>query len=230
MGITPLNTTHNGDAKRYTANPDYLDQIESILFYAKEHMTSPCSFHLLSHVSEPENLDKSNFLKNFSRALKRQYKTSQQQVPETLLIYSIEFKMTDVDEINDTDEAYISGKNDKIKLPFLHIHVCIIADCNKTIPQAFNAKAQAALNEIAGLSKARYYKSKARNIYVLDEETGERKVHRTNAQMYKSLKKEFDDVYDRVKYLAKLEQKDPDNIPFRQKFGCSRLPKLESNT
>lgn len=189
-------------------------------------MTSPCSFHLLSHVSDPDSFAKvkSDFSKLFKRGLKRQYKDSKQQVPEVLLVYSVEFKITSVDEIEDTDKAY-TGEASKIKLPFLHIHVCIIADCNKTIPQAFPKRAMQALNEIDGLTKARYFRTKPRYVMVYNEAESKLVKTRTESQMYKSLKKEFDDVYDRVKYLAKVEQKDPENIPFRQTFGISRLSK-----
>ena len=190
-------------------------------------MTSPCAFHLLSHISEPDAFAKvkSDFAKHLKRALKRQYKSSKQEVPDVLFIYSIEFKMTDIDEINDTDDAYKPTEVVKIKLPFLHIHICVIADCKKTIPQSFNKRAMQALNEIDGLTKARYFKSKDRYVNVFDDETRESTKQRLEPQMYKSLKKEFDDVYDRVKYLAKVEQKDPENIPFRQTFGISRLVK-----
>lgn len=190
-------------------------------------MTSPCAFHLLSHISDPNAFAKvkSDFAKKFKRGLKRQYKSSKQEVPDVLLIYSIEFKMTDIGEINDTDDAYFKKGADSIKFPFLHIHVCVIADCKKTIPQSFNKRAMQSLNEIDGLTKARYFKSKDRYVNVFDDETRESTKQRLEPQMYKSLKKEFDDVYDRVKYLAKVEQKDPENIPFRQTFGISRLSK-----
>lgn len=190
-------------------------------------MTSPCSFHLLSHISDPDAFAKvkSAFAKEFKRGLRRQYKSSKQETPDVLLIYSIEFKMTDIDEINDTDEAYKPSEAVKTKLPFLHIHICVIADCNKTIPQAFSKRAMQALNEIDGLTKARYFKSKDRYVTVFDDETRESTKQRTKPQMYKKLKTEFDDVYDRVKYLAKVEQKDAENIPFRQKFDTSRLVK-----
>ena len=219
---------NNDDAKNYHANPDHLERVEEVLFYAKDNMTSPCAFHLLSHISDPKAFAKvkSDFAKNFKRALQRQYKSSEQETPDVLLIYSIEFKMTDIDEINDTDDAYKPTEVVKIKLPFLHIHICVIADCKKTIPQSFNKRAMQALNEIDGLTKARYFKSKDRYVSVFDEETRESTRQRTKPQMYKSLKNEFDDVFERVKYLAKVEQKDPDKIPFRQKFGCSQLPKV----
>jgi hypothetical protein len=201
--------------------------VEEVLFYAKDNMTSPCAFHLLSHISDPDAFAKvkSDFAKKFKRALQRQYKSSKQETPDVLLIYSIEFKMTDIDEINDTDDAYKPTEVVKIKLPFLHIHVCVIADCKKTIPQSFNKRAMNALNEIDGLTKARYFKSKDRYISVFDEETRESTKQRVEPQMYKKLKTDFDDVYDRVKYLAKVEQKDSKNIPFRQTFGISRLVK-----
>lgn len=222
--ITPLNAEQNKDARSYFANPDHLERIEELLFYAKDEMHSPCVFYLLSHVSDPDSFNKADFLKNIKRAIKRQFKKRKQESPDILVVYSIEFKETTIDEINDTDKAYDNDKS-KLTLPFLHIHVCIIADCRKTIPQSFNGKAKAALNEINGLSKARYFKSKARYISVLNEETGERERHRTERQMYKRLKTEFDDVYDRLKYFAKVEQKDSENIPFRQTFGSSRLQK-----
>jgi hypothetical protein len=107
----------------------------------------------------------------------------------------------------------------------LHLHIWVIADCKKTRPQAFSKQAMEALNGISGLTKARYFKSKDRYVNVFDDETRESIKQRLEPQMYKSLKKEFDDVYDRVKYLAKVEQKDPENIPFRQTFGISRLVK-----
>lgn len=226
--ISPLNRTHNGDANIYHANADHLEDIEEVLFYARDNMKFPCAFHLLSHVEHPDDFKKvkSDFSKLFKRALKRQYKKSEQEVPEVLLIYSIEFKTTTIDEINDTDNAFIKDENtSRIKLPFLHMHVCVIADCKKTIPQAFPKKAMQALNEIDGLTKARYFKSKDRYVNEYDDVTQESTLKRTKAQMYKALKKELDDVFERVKYLAKIEQKDREKIPFKKAFGTSRLTK-----
>ena len=210
----------------YNANPDHLEAIEEVLVYARDNMTSPCAFHLLSHVEHPDDFKKvkSNFSKLFKRALKRQYKKSKQETPDVLLIYSVEFKMTTLDEINDTEEAFTKNENEsKIKIPFLHLHVCVIADCSKTIPQAFPKRAMQALNEVNGLTKARYFKSKERYVSTYNDETKESTTRRTKAQMYKALKKELDDVYERVKYLAKIEQKDRKNIPFRKAFGTSQL-------
>lgn len=199
-------------------------------------MTYPYAFHLLSHISNPTAFAKvkSDFSKYFKRGLKRQYKklkreyegSNPQEAPDVLLIYSIEFKVTNIDEIEDTAEAYTKeAKASPIQLPFLHLHIWVIADCKKTRPQAFSKQAMEALNGISGLTKARYFKSKDRYVNVFDDETRESTKQRLEPQMYKSLKKEFDDVYDRVKYLAKVEQKDPENIPFRQTFGISRLVK-----
>lgn len=224
--MSPLNAPLNDDAKRYNANPDHLEKVEELLCYALENMVSPDAFNLLSHISDPSSFAKvkSNFSKLFKRSLRRQYKGSAQKTPDVLLIYSIEFKMTDVNEINDTSAVYNRLDTSKTKLPFLHFHLCIIADCKKTIPQSFNKRAMQALNEIDGLTKARYFKSKDRYINVFDDVTRESRRERTKPQMYKSLKTEFDDVFERVKYLAKVEQKDSINIPFRQTFGISRLP------
>jgi Pyruvate/2-oxoacid:ferredoxin oxidoreductase gamma subunit len=226
--ISPLNRTHNGDANIYHANADHLEDIEEVLFYARDNMKFPCAFHLLSHVEHPDDFKKvkSDFSKLFKRALKRQYKKSEQEVPEVLLIYSIEFKTTTIDEINDTDNAFIKDENtSRIKLPFLHMHVCVIADCKKTIPQAFPKKAMQALNEIDGLTKARYFKTKPRYVSVYNDETKERIAQYMQEKLYKKLNTEFDDVYDRMTYIAKTEQKDRDKIPFKKAFGTSQLTK-----
>lgn len=191
-------------------------------------MSFPCSFHLLSHVSDPDafEVSKERFSQNFKRALQKQYRGLKQQAPDILWVYSIEFKMTDVDEIEDTDEAFTEeAKKSTIKLPFLHIHLHIIADCKKTLPQGFPKYAQQALNEIKGLTKARYFRTKPRKVSVYNPETLRRTTEHVESKLYKKVKTEFDDVYDRMKYLAKVEQKDRDFIPFRQTFDTSRLTK-----
>lgn len=196
-------------------------------------MTSPCSYHLLSHVSDPDTFKKvkRDFFKLFKRALKRQYKGLKQKAPEVLLVYSIEFKMTDVDEINDTEKAFTEeAKKSTIKLPFLHIHVHVIADCKKTMPQGFPKYALQALNEIDGLTKARYFKTKPRYVSVYNDETKERTSKLVQEKLYKKLNTEFDDVYDRMTYIAKTEQKDRDKIPFKKAFGTSQLTKRKVTT
>lgn len=199
--------------------------------YARDSMKSPCVYHFLCHISDPDSFNKSDFIKNFKRALNRQYKDSAQQTPDSLLIYSIEFKYTNQGEVENNNDAYDKGKGDgnkiPILIPFLHIHICLIADCKYTIPQAVNNRAVNALNEIKGLSKARYFKSKDMYVNVFDDERKEMVKTRISPKLYKSLKSDFDDVYDRVKYFAKIEQKENQPIPFRQSFGSSRIPKFK---
>jgi hypothetical protein len=209
-----------------------LERIEELLFHAKDTMTSPCSFHFLSHVSDPKafEVSKKRFSQNLKRALQRQYKGTKQATPEILWVYSIEFKMTEleeifaVDELNDNEEIP-SFELKTTLLPFLHIHLHVIADCKKTRPQDFPKHVMQALNEVKGLTKARYFATKAHKVSVYNDETLKRTTEKVEAKVYKKVKTEFDDVYDRMKYLAKVEQKNRDFIPFRQTFDTSRLTK-----
>ena len=74
-------------------------------------MKNPCIYHMLSWVSDPEvfKISKRNLIKLFKRRLRAQYKKLKQEVPNTLVIYSIEFKYTDVDEINGIHDRNIKG-------------------------------------------------------------------------------------------------------------------------
>lgn len=81
------------------------------------------------------------FNKIIQRRLRAQYKKLKQEVPNTLVIYSIEFKYTDVDEINGIHDHPTS----KVRLPFLHIHFYVIADCIKCNPVTFPNFAKAAI-------------------------------------------------------------------------------------
>lgn len=185
------------------------DSLEKVFMYAKENMTSPCMFHLISHIDEPElfRITKKDLIKSFERALKRQYKKLEQLCPNTVIAYSIEFKHTSQKEIDGGSDAYKVGnsvwqKTDS-KLPFLHIHFYVIADCRKTIPKSFPIHAKAALNELKGLRAGRYSKS----IY---------------GEIYKSLNKDCDDAFSRFLYIGKIEQKSPE-IPYRNTFGTSKV-------
>jgi len=185
------------------------DKLEKVFMYAKENMTSPCMFHLLSHIHEPEKfkVTKKDLIKSFERALRRQYKPLEQSCPETVIAYSIEFKYTTQKEIDGESDAYKVGdsvwqKTDN-KLPFLHIHFYVIADCRKTIPKSFPNYAKAALNELTGLRAGRYFKS----------------IH---GEIYKSLNKDYDDAFSKFLYIGKIEQKSPE-IPYRNTFGTSQI-------
>lgn len=184
------------------------DKLEKVFMYAKENMTSPCMFHLISHIDKQEifRTTKKDLIKSFERALRRQYKSLEQLCPDTVIAYSIEFKYTTQKEIDGNSDAYKVGnsvwqKTDN-KLPFLHIHFYVIADCRKTIPKSFPRYATAALNDLQGLRAARYSKS----IY---------------GEIYKSLNKDCDDAFSRFLYIGKIEQKAPE-IPYRNTFGTSK--------
>lgn len=199
------------EGKKYGVEQDKYDQLESFILYAHDSMTSPCMFHLLSHISDVEafKATKRTLLKEFQRELKRQFKSSSQNCPKVLIAYSIELKHTTLKEINGEEDAYVYNRDNfltpKGTTPFLHIHFHVIADCNKTDPRLFKKHAIAALNNLKGLRAGRYFKS-------------------NQGELYKKVKESLDDCFNRILYIGKVEQKSPD-IPFRKAFGISSLPK-----
>lgn len=192
-------TTING--KQYKIKNKQYDKLEALITHAKDKMSNPCIYHMLSWVRFPDRFasEKRNLIKSFKRNLKKQYKTLKQEVPDTLLAYSIEFKYTDGDEIKGVNTHPTTSE----QLPFLHIHFHIIADCNNCNPITFPEYARKALNDIEGLDKARYFKS-------------------NNDELYKKVKDDFADSFQRLLYIGKINQKSPE-IPFRETFGASSV-------
>ena len=225
------------DGKRYNTKDKRRERIEEVFSYARDTMTSPCAFHFITHIHDAElfRATKSKgFIKEFERALKRQYKLlakkegkgkgkakRHQKCPNTLIVYSIEYKLTSQKEIDGEDNAYKYGyeKTDE-KLPFLHIHVHVIADCNNTIAPNFTFHAMNAMNELDGLIATRYAKTKPRKT---KNENGEYEYE--EPKKYKKLKTDYDDAVLRAFYLAKTEQKSPE-IPYRKAFDTSKVKKL----
>ena len=192
-------TTKGGNT--YQVEPKQYEKLEELITYARDEMSKPCIYHMLSWISSPDDFKESkrDLIKLFSRKLKKQYKGLKQEVPNTLVTYSIEFKYTDVDEINGVHDYPTTEE----QLPFLHLHFYVIADCNKCNPVTFANFAKAALNEIDGLSKSRYFKS-------------------NKGELYKNVKDHFDDSFQRLLYIGKINQKSPE-IPYRETFGASRV-------
>lgn len=197
------------NGKPYKIEKTKYDRLEEVFLYAKENMKSPCMFHLLSHIHDAEafRVTKKDLIRTFERALKRQYKSLNQSCPDTVIAYSIEFKYTTQKEINGDSDAYKVGnsvwqKTDN-KLPFLHIHFYVIADCRRTKPQSFPIFAIAALNELKGLRASRYFKS-------------------IDGDIYKRLNDDCDDAFSRFLYIGKVEQKSPE-IPYRNASNASQI-------
>jgi hypothetical protein len=199
----------------YKIESDKQDRIERVFEYARDTMVSPCAFHMISHIDNEElfGITRKTLIKSFQRALKRQYKllaqmpsksTRRQKCPRTVIAYSIEFKYTSQKDIDGDEDAYKSiWKVTSGKLPFLHIHFYVIADCNQTIPMNFTTHAMEALNELKGLRAARYAKTK-------------------DNKKYKTLNDDYDDAVLRAFYIGKIEQKS-DKIPYRNTFGTSQI-------
>lgn len=197
------------------------ERIEKVFAYARDTMTSPSAFHLITHIHDAElfrTTKSKGFIKEFERALKRQYKLlaqrepkeghtktkRPQKCPNTIIAYSIEYKLTSQKDIDGKEDAYKSvWEITNGKLPFLHIHFYVIADCNQTIPQNFTKHAMEALNELDGLRAARYAKTK-------------------DNKKYKPLNTDYDDAVLRAFYIGKVEQKGA-NIPYRNSFGTSKI-------
>lgn len=206
--MNTLNVRMVSDGGRtYAIETKQYDKLENILLHARNEMTSPCIYHMLSWVHDAETFrdSKRDLIKLFKRKLRKQYKSLKQEVPDTLIAYSVEFKETDIDEIknHNTFEDRRMSLTVGEKLPFLHLHFYIIADCKKCRPDAFVKYAKDALDEIPGLSKARYFPS-------------------ISGDIYKKVKDDPDDVFRRLLYIGKMNQKTPE-IPYRETFGASQI-------
>lgn len=227
------------DGKRYNTKDKRRERIEEVFSYARDNMTSPCAYHLITHIHDAElfRATKSKgFIKEFQRALQRQYKLlaqrepkegkakakRPQKCPDTLIVYSIEYKLTSQDEIDGNSDTYKYGyeKTDE-KLPFLHIHVHVIADCNNTIAPNFTFHAMNAMNELDGLKATRYAKTKPRKT---KNENGEYEYE--EPKKYKKLNSDFDDAVLRAFYLTKIEQKPPEGMISGNLFNTSKVKKV----
>lgn len=198
-----MHVTMLPNGRKYEVKIEQQDKLEALVFKAKAEMKHPCVYHMLAHIHDAEafGVSKRNLIRLFERKLKKAYKRTKQNTPNVLIAYSIEFKYTNWDEVE--DKGYRSDSTGN-SIPFLHIHFYVIADCcSGTRPQSFTTYARQALNEIPGLRKGRYLKS-----YF--------------GKQYKTLLTEFDDTFQKLLYIAKVDQKSP-NIPYRSTFGASRL-------
>lgn len=199
--------------REYAIEKDKHKTLSNLYSYAKENMTSPCMYHLLSHISDEEAFrkSKSDLIRLFQRRLKAQYKPLKQACPDVLIAYSIEFKYTKQKEIDGASDCYVFDYKDNYEildnnnelLPFLHIHFYVIADCKKAKPHSFPKFAIDSLNDIDGLRAARYLRD-------------------MNDNIYKRIKKSDDDALLRFLYIGKVEQKS-DKIPYKKTFGASKI-------
>lgn len=220
--------TKNG--KLYDTKHKRRERIEDVFTHARDTMRHPNAYHLISHIYDAElfRATKSKgIIKEFERALKRQYKPNttrkpksgnRQKAPNTLIVYSIEYKLTSQEEIDGDSETYKYGyEKTKEKLPFLHIHLHVIADCTDCIAPSFVNYAKNALNELSGLKSSTYLPTQPKKI---KNEIGVYEYEKK--KIYKKLNTDFDDAVLRAFYLAKIEQKSPE-IPYRNTFGTSKI-------
>ena len=211
-----FNTFSNGN-DYYIDDKRYL-KLEELLLTAKATMINPTIVHMVTWIKEAEYFDKPNFVVNLKRALAKVYKSNKQIASEGFLYaYSIEFKYATVCQIeNDyTQHCHThnynysySYDNADYQLPYLHMHLYLIVDCsNGSNPYFLPNNAEVALGMIEGLDKSHYIKSKDGYKF--------RKIDDTTA----------DDIFNRLLYIGKVEQKDEYEIPYRQTFSMSKLPK-----
>ena len=199
--MSNLNIKICSTGRAYKINNKQYEKLEKVILHAKNNMKHPAIYHFLSHIDEPDLFRKSkrDLIKYFNRKLRKHYKNCEQQVPNTLVMYSIEFKQTDRNEIKGLTHYPISSD----LLPFLHIHFYVIADCTYCRPDSFPYFGQRALNDIDGLSKARYFKS-------------------YKGEIYKNIKDDLDDAFQRLIYIAKTDSKSAE-IPYKKTFGASSV-------
>lgn len=206
------------NGNEYEIEKTKYDNLEKLMMYAKGKMKSPTMIHFISHIVDAEQFKttKKDLIKLYQRALKRQFKKANattQQCPDTLVVYSIEFKPATQKVIDDDEDVYRRGNSIWVKteekLPFLHLHFYVIADTNKTQPRSFLKASLEALNELDGLRASRYEPRKQKDV-------SDKKYY------YHNLNKEFDDGFDRILYIGKIEQKCAE-IPYRNRFGMSKV-------
>lgn len=223
------------DGKRYDTKDKRRERIEEVFTYARDTMRHPSAHHLISHIYDAElfTATKSKgFIKEFKRALKRQYKLlakkegkgkakRPQKCPNTLIVYSIEYKLTSQKEIDGNGDAYKYGyEKTKEKLPFLHIHLHVIADCTDCKAPSFGNYAKNALNELPGLKSSQYLPTQPKKI---KNEIGIYEYEKK--KLYKKLDTDFDDAVLRAFYLAKIEQKPPEGMISGDLFNTSKIDK-----
>ena len=229
--------TKNG--KLYDTKHKRRERIEEVFSHARDTMTSPSAYHLITHIENAglfEPIKRKGFIREFERALQRQYKLlakkepkelkkgkakakRHQKCPDTLIVYSIEYKLTSQKEIDGKHDAYKYGyEKTKEKLPFLHIHWHVIADCNNTRTGNFAHHAMNAMNELDGLRATRYAKTQPKKI---KNEIGVYEYEKP--QKYKKLKTDYDDAVLRAFYLAKIEQKPPKDMIKGVLFNASKI-------
>jgi hypothetical protein len=218
----------------YDLDPIRYARIEEVYTYARDTMRYPNAYHLISHIYDPklfETTKSEGIMKEFKSSLKRQYKLGntknpksgrRQKAPNTILIYSIEYKLTSQDEIKGSSDTYKYGyKKTKEKLPFLHIHIHVIADCTDCIAPSFGNYAKKALNDLDGLKATRYPPTKPKKI---KNEIGVYEYEKK--KLYKKLSSDFDDAVLRAYYLAKEGQKPPEGMIKGNLFNTSKIKKL----
>lgn len=219
----------------YELDTTHYARIEDVYTYARDTMRQPCAIHLISHVYDAqlfETTKSKGIIKEFQRALTRQYKPSstsdkpksgsRQKAPDTIIIYSIEYKLTSQQEIKGDSKTYKYGyEKTKELFPFLHIHVHVIADCTNCKPHSFPNFAKNAMNELDGLKATRYPQTKQKKIKNKDGSNEYEKK-----KLYKSLTTDFDDAVLRAYYLAKIGQKPPEGMIQGKLFSTSKIKKL----
>lgn len=216
--VDTINIKMLSDGKSYKIEKTKYSRLEDLVTNARDNMKSPNMIHFISHIVDPEQfkITKKDLVKLYKRALKRQFKkdATTQECPNTLVAYSIEFKNATQKVIDGEEDAYAYKVGNSIwtktgeKLPFLHLHFYVIADCNKTHPRTFLLYSMQALNELKGLRASRYITRKQKK--------------EDKKKYYHNLNKELDDAFNRILYLGKIEQK-CSNIPYKNKFGMSKL-------
>ena len=239
----PVKITKNG--KLYDTKDTRRERIEEVFSHARDTMTSPSAYHLISHIYDAELFEptkRKGFIREFERSLQRQYKLLAkkepkkvkegnkkgkavvkrvQKCPKVLIVYSIEYKLTSQKEIDGDEDAYKYGyEKTKEKLPFLHIHWHVIADCNNTRTDHFPHHAMEAMNKLDGLRATRYAKTQPKEITNKDGDYEYEKP-----QKYKKLKTDYDDAVLRAFYLAKIEQKPPKGMIKGVLFNASKINK-----
>lgn len=161
--------------------------------------------YLIQYVAkiEPNCFNQNKFAEDFKRGFKRiikQNKKPWKNAPNYQAIYSLEYKESDAREIEGDYSIKTNLLSKKPLIDYHHIHLYLCFDCHTPYkPMDMNKLVTETLNNIAGMSKARYIKIPSTDLY------------------YRNLNNDYEDATFYLQYISKIEQKH--GVPFEKKSG-----------
>lgn len=212
--MSDINTTNHDINPRgtlYKYDPDVEQDIYNFIQWGYENFNHPCLIHFKASV-KPEQLKLDNLLKYLNRKLDTVYKTNAKTrgskvihgKPKVKWYWSLECGTSSglPSLYQRTDGLFL-----KVKEHFhLHLYAMINVEPKKYKLFSIPNYVMSIMNEVDGLFNAKF-------------------LPRLNGEIYHDLKLELKDAKERMRYLAKTEQKQAPELreTFKKTRGRSRL-------